>query len=45
MLGLKGCIVPLDFMGCLKAIARQIQKQGADYVLRVWDNHKGSPRV
>ena len=28
-------------MGCQKAIARPIQQQGADYVLRVRDNHKG----
>ncbi len=41
MLCLKGCIVTLDAMGCQKAIARQIRKQGADYVLRVRDNHKG----
>ncbi len=41
MLVLKGCIVTLDAMGCQKAIARQIRKQGGDYVLRVRDNHKG----
>lgn len=41
MLCLKGCIVTLDAMGCQKAIARQIRQQGADYVLRVRDNHKG----
>ena len=41
MLVLKGCIVTLDAMGCQKAIARQIRKQGADYVLRVRDNHPG----
>ena len=41
MLVRKGCIVTLDAMGCQKAIARQIRKQGADYVLRVRDNHKG----
>jgi len=47
MLCLKGCIVTLDTldaMGCQKAIARQIRKQGADYVLRVRANHKGLPR-
>ncbi len=38
---LKGCLVTLDAMGCQKAIARQIRQQGADYVLRVRDNHKG----
>ena len=37
----KGCIVTLDARGCQKAIARQIRQQGADYVLRVRDNHKG----
>ena len=41
MLCLTGCIVTLDAMGCQKAIARQIRKQGADYVLRVRGNHKG----
>ena len=41
MLCLAGCIVTLDAMGCQKAIARQIRKQGADYVLRVRANHKG----
>ncbi len=28
-------------MGCRKAIAHPIRQQGADYVLRVRDNHKG----
>ena len=41
MLVLKGCIVTLDAMGCQKAIARPIRKQGADHVLRVRDNHQG----
>ena len=41
MLCLKGCIVTLDAMGCQKAIARQIRKQGADYVLRVRANLQG----
>ena len=41
MLCLEGCIVTLDAMGCQKAIARQIRKQGADYVLRVRGNHQG----
>ena len=44
MLCLTGCIVTLDAMGCQKAIARQIRKQGADYVLRVRANHKGLHR-
>ena len=44
MLCLKGCIVTLDAMGCQKAIARQIRKQEADYVLRVQANHKGLHR-
>ena len=42
MLCPKGCIVTLDAIGCQKAIARQIRQQGADYVLRVRDNHKGN---
>jgi len=45
MLCLKGCLVTLDRVpsgwGCQKAIARPIRPQGADYVLRVRDNHKG----
>ena len=41
MLCLKGCIVTLDAMGCQKAIARPIRQQGADYVMRVRDHHKG----
>ena len=41
MLCLEGCVVTLDAMGCQKAIARPIRKQGADYVLRVRAHHKG----
>ena len=45
MLCLAGCIVTLDRVpsgwGCQKAIARQIRKQEADYVLRVRAHHQG----
>jgi len=44
MLCLTGCLVTLDRVpsgwGCQKAIARQIRKQGANYVLRLRANHK-----
>ena len=39
LLELAGCIVTLDAMGCQKAIAKQIQAQGGDYVLALKDNH------
>ena len=38
MLDINGCIVTLDAMGSQKAIARQIRKQGGDYVLAVKAN-------
>jgi predicted transposase YbfD/YdcC len=37
-LALKGAIVTIDAMGCQKAIARTIVKQGGDYLLSVKDN-------
>lgn len=37
-LHLKGLIVTIDAMGCQKKIARQIVKQGAEYVLQVKSN-------
>jgi predicted transposase YbfD/YdcC len=38
LLDLTGCIVTIDAMGCQKAIAAQIIKQGGDYVLALKDN-------
>ena len=38
MLEIKGCVVTIDAMGFQKKIARQIVKQGADYVLAVKKN-------
>ena len=38
MLEIKGCIVTIDAMGRQKKIARQVVKQGADYVLAVKKN-------
>ena len=38
MLEIKGCVVTIDAMGCHKKIARQVVKQGADYVLAVKKN-------
>lgn len=40
ILAVKGCIVTIDAMGCQKEIARQIIKQGGDYVLMVKDNQR-----
>jgi predicted transposase YbfD/YdcC len=37
-LALKGAIVTIDAMGCQRAIARTIVKQGGDYLLSVKDN-------
>ena len=37
-LEVKGCVVTIDAMGCQKKIARQVVKQGADYVLAVKKN-------
>lgn len=36
----KGCIVTIDAMGCQTAIAKEIIKQEADYILAVKDNQK-----
>ena len=41
-LSVEGCVVTLDAMGCQKSIAAAIRRAGADYVLRLKDNH---PRV
>ena len=38
-LELAGAVVSIDAMGCQKNIARQIVKQGADYVLALKDHH------
>jgi predicted transposase YbfD/YdcC len=38
MLNLAGAVVTIDAMGCQVEIARQIQEQGADYVLSVKEN-------
>jgi predicted transposase YbfD/YdcC len=40
LLAIKGCIVPIDAMGCQTAIAGQIQDQGGDYLLALKSNHK-----
>jgi predicted transposase YbfD/YdcC len=40
VLGLKGCIVTIDAMGCQKKIARQIRDQGGDYVLALKGNQE-----
>ena len=48
-LEVKDCAVTIDAMGCRKKIARQVVKQGADYVLavkknqpRLWDDIVGA---
>ncbi len=38
LLSLEGCTVTIDAMGCQTAIARQINEQGADYVLALKQN-------
>lgn len=38
MLDLRGAVVTIDAMGCQKAIAEQIVKQGGDYILQVKKN-------
>jgi predicted transposase YbfD/YdcC len=38
MLNLAGAVVTIDAMGCQVGIARQIQEQGADYVLSLKEN-------
>jgi len=39
LLDLRGCIVPIDAMGCQKDIARTIIQQDAEYVLALKKNH------
>ena len=36
----KGCIVTIDAMGYQTAIAKEIIKQGADYILAVKENQR-----
>jgi predicted transposase YbfD/YdcC len=39
LLRLDGCVVTVDALGCQTAIARQITRQGGDYVLALKANH------
>jgi len=39
MISIENSIVTIDAMGCQKAIAAQIRKQKADYILTLKDNH------
>ena len=39
-LGLSGCIMTLDAMGCQRAIAKQVKEGGGGYVLGVKGNLK-----
>jgi predicted transposase YbfD/YdcC len=39
-LNVKGCTVTIDAMGCQKAIAKQIVRQGGDYLLAVKGNQE-----
>ncbi len=39
LLGLEGCLVTIDALGCQAAIAAQIVEQGGDYVLALKENH------
>jgi len=41
LITLEGCIITIDAMGCQKAIAKQIVKGNADYILQVKNNQKG----
>lgn len=41
MLDIENSIITLDAMGCQQAIARQIIKQKADYILALKGNHSG----
>jgi predicted transposase YbfD/YdcC len=41
MLDIENSIVTLDAMGCQQAIAKQIMKQKADYILALKGNHSG----
>jgi predicted transposase YbfD/YdcC len=38
LLALEGCIVTIDALGCQRAIATQVQEQGAEYVLALKAN-------
>jgi predicted transposase YbfD/YdcC len=38
LLALEGCVITIDAMGCQRAIAAQVQEQGADYVLALKAN-------
>jgi predicted transposase YbfD/YdcC len=38
LLALDGCVVTIEAMGCQRAIAAQLQEQGADYVLALKGN-------
>ncbi len=40
LLDLEGCTITIDAMGCQTAIARQVVKQRADYVLAVKENQE-----
>jgi predicted transposase YbfD/YdcC len=40
LLAIKGCIVPIDAMGCPTQIAAQSLDQGGDYLLALKNNHK-----
>jgi predicted transposase YbfD/YdcC len=40
LLDLKGCTVTIDAMGCQKAIASQIVRQGGDFALAVKENRE-----
>lgn len=39
LLDVSGCVVTVDAMGCQTQIAQAIRDEGAEYVLRVKDNH------
>ena len=40
LLDVSGCLVTIDAMGCQRAIAAQIVKQGGVYVLALKRNHE-----
>jgi predicted transposase YbfD/YdcC len=44
LLDITGCLITIDAMGCQKAIAAQIHKEGADYVLALKDNQANLAR-
>jgi predicted transposase YbfD/YdcC len=37
-LGIRGCIITIDAMGCQKKVAQKIRAKGADYILALKDN-------